>query len=169
MPKLHPLAQEPPLQKTSLPPQPVLSKPAIHLSTSTSAPPAMPTLHKIPTAAAPVQKATPPVGGAIPAPPLKPNPNVMPKLTTSLGQVAPAPPAGLPLLSRAPVSAQPPPQILQRQTVSSTSIPVAFQLNPSLPRPTAPKMSSVGRPPKQASSVGKVGRPRGSGTKKKKK
>ena len=64
MPKLHPLAQElsVPPQKTSLPPQPALSKPAIPpppslSSASTSVivpggggnapPPAMPTLHKI--------------------------------------------------------------------------------------------------------------------------
>ena len=134
MPKLHPLAQELSIpQKSSLPPQPALSKPIVpppSLSTSVipgggnAPPPAMPTLHKIsatptpippPQAAVPQQhvqqqKTTPTVGGAIPTPPLKANPtSAMPKLTTSLGQQVKPTPTGLPILSRAPMALQPPP------------------------------------------------------------
>lgn len=136
MPKLHPLSHEapPPGPKSSLPPQPVLNKPIVvqpppPLSSSASsavvgggAPLTMPTLHKITATAAmlpsqqkqqqQLQKATPIVGGVIPTPPLRPNPNVavaMPKLSSSIGgQVRPLT-STLPMLSRAPAPLHPAP------------------------------------------------------------
>ena len=180
MPKLHPLAQELSSiqQKTSLPPQPALTKPIIPPPPSLSSsapgsvvapgggtkapPPAMPTLHKISATPTPLippphaqtavpqqqhvqqQKATPIMGGAtIPAPPLKSNPtSAMPKLTTSLGQQINKPaPTGLPILSRAPMTLQPPPGASRphpqprplthpQQTTSTVSSSSGFQLKP---------------------------------------
>ena len=204
MPKLHPLSHDTPVQKTtSLPPQPVLSKPFVPapplLSTSTPAaapPPSMPTLHKIMTATPiarqhqqppqlqPQHKATPTVGGA---PPLKPNPNiVMPKLTTSLGQVKPSA-TGLPVLSRAPVPVpmQPPPPAKPRpqtdvrntggsssvsggnSTVKSLSLPRLPELHAETPQLSAAVKSKSHK--QSSGSASKSGKSHSSSSKKKKK
>lgn len=123
MPKLHPLSQETSLPKTALPLQPALNKPVAlppPPSSMATAPPTMPTLHKI-TAAIPTlqppppqrqqPKATPTVGGVISAPPLKPNPNIMPKLTTSLSQMMKQTSVAPPILSKPPLSLQLPPKL----------------------------------------------------------
>lgn len=201
MPKLHPLSHDTSVKKTtSLPPQPVLSKPFVPapppLSTSTTAtapPPSMPTLHKIMTATPtvhqqqqppqlqPQHKATPIVGGA---PPLKPNPNiVMPKLTSSLGQVKPST-TGLPVLSRAPVPVpvpmQPPPPTKPHPQADvsgtgtsnvsggSSAVNSLALLRPSELYVGTPKSSAAvkSKSHKQSGSAGKSGK---SSSKKKKK
>ena len=206
MPKLHLLAQESSVQqKSSLPPQPALSKPTVlppPLALSTSAPggappPTMPTLHKISATPTPMpphlplqqqqqqQRATPTVGGAIPTPPLKANPNVMPKLTTSLGQRMKPTASGLPVLSRAPMTLQPPPAPMLKphprphllthpQLSTSSSSSSGFQLKPlaksSATSKTLTKTTASGsKHSKQSGSSGKTGKSHGSGTKKKKK
>ena len=206
MPKLHPLSHDTSVQQKttpSLPPQPVLSKPFVPapppLSTGTSTPaaappPSMPTLHKIMTATPtahqqqqppqlqPQHKTTPTVCGA---PPLKPNPNiVMPKLTTSLGQVKPST-TGLPVLSRAPIplpmQPPPPPKPHPQADISSTSSSSGVSggssavISSALPRPPVqaeiPKSSAAvkSKSHKQSGSAGKSGKSHSSSSKKKKK
>ena len=177
MPKLHLLSHETSGQKSSLPPQPALSKPVAPpppLSTSTAgvAPPTMPTLHKITTGAATLphqqkppqlhqQKTTPTVGGAIHAPPLRPNPNVaMPKLMTSLGQAKSglATMTGMPVLSRAPVSLQPPPvsKPHPQKAVSSSSSKADRQKATPHSQPVGPPRTAGSKSHKQTSSSGKA-------------